>query len=240
MQTLSGQARGKPPPIPGEGLENRLVATAMQHVVKSTRARRRLTLLILDPDLRRRAALSVLLGDAGHYAVPLESLRELMDHPAIPDCLLVADGHDLIRDASEFYARFGKVPTIVAYAEDVVLRNLVKAVRDGSEGYLAYPFGPADLQGTLDEIDAENARQDGAASPGKGAADGQPATGRVLTPRETEVLGMVAQGLSNNQIAEALNISKRTVEVHRYNILGKLNARNSIEASNIARRLQLI
>jgi two-component system, LuxR family, response regulator FixJ len=221
-------------------VENAFVTAVIKPGMKSTRARRRLILLVLDPDLHRRAGISALLIEAGHYAVPLETMQELMDHPAIPDCIIVADGHDLIRDTVEFYSRFGKVPTIVAYADHVVLRNLVKAVRDGSEGYLAYPFGPAELQGALDEIDLENARDIAIAGARNIPGNRHKPAGRLLTPREIEVLGMVAQGLSNDQIAETLKISKRTVEVHRHNILGKLNARNSIQASNIARRLQLI
>ena len=45
----------------------------------------------------------------------------------------------------------------------------------------------------------------------------------LLTPREREVLQLVAEGKSNKEIANLLNLSLYTVETHRSNILGKLN-----------------
>lgn len=201
----------------------------------------RLSLLVLDPDLHRRAAISATLDRIGHYAVPLESLKELIDHPAVPDYVLVADGSDLVRYIARFYSKFGLTPPIIAYSDEIVLRQLVKAVREGASGYLRYPFGRAEFERALEDISLDRPES---APEKKGDSielGGAPqAKGRRLTPRETEVLGMVAEGMSNVQIAQTLQISRRTVEVHRYNILSKLNARNSIEASNIARRLQLI
>lgn len=51
-----------------------------------------------------------------------------------------------------------------------------------------------------------------------------------LTPREYEVLKLVAQGLNNAQIAEQLSISKRTVNVHITRIMGKLGLENRAQA----------
>ncbi|MEA3339787.1 MAG: response regulator transcription factor, partial [Chloroflexota bacterium] len=63
--------------------------------------------------------------------------------------------------------------------------------------------------------------------------DTPPSTGddlvEPLTPRETEVLHLIAQGHTNNQTAEILCISVRTVESHRANIMGKLGARGRVE-----------
>lgn len=56
-----------------------------------------------------------------------------------------------------------------------------------------------------------------AQEPGAGALKGT-----VLTPREREVAGLVAEGLSNRQIAEKLYVSERTAETHVQNILTKL------------------
>jgi DNA-binding CsgD family transcriptional regulator/tetratricopeptide (TPR) repeat protein len=58
-----------------------------------------------------------------------------------------------------------------------------------------------------------------------------------LTAREREVLGLVAQGRTNAQIAETLFISPKTATVHVSNILGKLGVRNRVEAATIAHRL---
>lgn len=51
----------------------------------------------------------------------------------------------------------------------------------------------------------------------------------TLSPREDEVMALMLSGALNKQIAEALNISMRTVEVHRGRVLSKMGARNGIE-----------
>src|SRR5215218_5947182 len=58
-----------------------------------------------------------------------------------------------------------------------------------------------------------------------------------LTPREAEVLGLVARGYTNRQIAAALVVSVKTASVHVSHILDKLDARNRVEAAAIAHRL---
>jgi DNA-binding CsgD family transcriptional regulator/tetratricopeptide (TPR) repeat protein len=58
-----------------------------------------------------------------------------------------------------------------------------------------------------------------------------------LTPREAEVLGLVARGYTNRQIAAALVISTKTASVHVSHILAKLDAQNRVEAAAIAHRL---
>ena len=53
----------------------------------------------------------------------------------------------------------------------------------------------------------------------------------TLTARETEVLQRLAEGLTDHEIAEALTLSPRTVEMHVSNVLRKLGARNRAEAA---------
>ena len=60
-----------------------------------------------------------------------------------------------------------------------------------------------------------------------------------LTPREAEVLALVAAGRSNRQIAQALFISPKTVGVHVSIILAKLGVTGRVEAATIAHRLGL-
>jgi DNA-binding CsgD family transcriptional regulator len=61
-----------------------------------------------------------------------------------------------------------------------------------------------------------------------------------LTPREREVLEMLAAGRSDGQIAEALFISKKTAAVHVGNIKGKLGASSRVEIATIALRTGLV
>lgn len=60
-----------------------------------------------------------------------------------------------------------------------------------------------------------------------------------LTPRESDVLRLVAQGLSNGQIGEKLFISTKTASVHVSNILAKLGVRSRGEAAAVAHQLRL-
>jgi DNA-binding NarL/FixJ family response regulator len=67
-----------------------------------------------------------------------------------------------------------------------------------------------------------------------------PATEQVLTPREREVLSLVAEGLSNEAIGARLGISVKTAKKHRENIRAKLNISSAVEAAQAAARLGLV
>ncbi|MCX2679197.1 response regulator transcription factor [Galbibacter sp. EGI 63066] len=61
-----------------------------------------------------------------------------------------------------------------------------------------------------------------------------------LTKREKQILSHVLKGQSNKEIAEELKISKRTAEVHRFNLMKKLGVKNQIELANKARTHNLV
>jgi NarL family two-component system response regulator YdfI len=63
---------------------------------------------------------------------------------------------------------------------------------------------------------------------------------RVLTPREIEVLGLMADGASNKLIAHKLSISEHTVKFHVTSILSKLNAGTRTEAVTLGVRMGLV
>jgi DNA-binding CsgD family transcriptional regulator len=77
--------------------------------------------------------------------------------------------------------------------------------------------------------------------PAATTAPGAPMPGEQLglTPREAEVLALVAAGRSNRQIAQALFISPKTASVHVSNILAKLGVAGRVEAAAVAHRLGL-
>ena len=120
-------------------------------------------------------------------------------------------------------------------------RDLLAAVRHGALGYLTKDLsGDALLRAvrgirrgdlpmsrshaaTVVESLARNARKRG-----PGQDDG---LGGVLSSRETEVLRLLADGLTDREIAAALAISPRTVESHVSSLLGKLGVRNRAEAA---------
>jgi DNA-binding NarL/FixJ family response regulator len=72
--------------------------------------------------------------------------------------------------------------------------------------------------------------------PSDGAENRVPGVGQELTAREREVLGCLAEGMSNKQIASALGISVRTVTVHVSNLLRKTGSASRTEAALLAVR----
>lgn len=62
----------------------------------------------------------------------------------------------------------------------------------------------------------------------------------VITKREKEILKLLLSGKGNKEIAEALDISKRTAEVHRFNLMKKLKVKNLMELSNKANEFSLL
>ncbi|MEW2549186.1 response regulator transcription factor [Streptomyces sp. NPDC047002] len=118
--------------------------------------------------------------------------------------------------------------------------DVLEAVKSGATGYLVKSASTAELveavrrtavgdavftPGLAGLVLGEYRRL--AAEPGQAGADEQRAP--QLTDRETEVLRLVAKGLSYKQIAERLVISHRTVQNHVQNTLGKLQLHNRVE-----------
>ncbi len=61
-----------------------------------------------------------------------------------------------------------------------------------------------------------------------------------LSPREFQVLDLVVEGLNNNEIGGRLNLSPKTIENHRYNLMNKLGVRNAVELMHYVRKNGLL
>jgi DNA-binding CsgD family transcriptional regulator/tetratricopeptide (TPR) repeat protein len=104
----------------------------------------------------------------------------------------------------------------------------------------AVDMGAAPLRERLERL-AERARIVlASAEPIPAATTHSVADDLGLTPREVEVLGQLARGRTDRQIAEELFISKKTASVHVSNLLRKLDASNRIEAAEIGQRVLLV
>lgn len=150
---------------------------------------------------------------------PFETARSQVRLAAVHRAHGRADEADrLLSDARTTAERLGAVPLLAEIGRTAGPR--LRAVEPGSRA-----AGPVSrVTGRTPAPDAP------------GAADGPPA----LTRREHEVLGLVAQGRSNGEIARELFISTKTVSVHVSNILGKLGAASRTEAAALARRQGLL
>jgi DNA-binding NarL/FixJ family response regulator len=76
--------------------------------------------------------------------------------------------------------------------------------------------------------------------PPQAAEAEDPARQLGLTRREREVLGLVAEGLTNREIAQALFVTEKTAGAHVSSILAKLHVRSRLEAATAAQRLGLV
>ena len=94
--------------------------------------------------------------------------------------------------------------------------------------------------GCLARLQRAFAPEQAAAARGRDTAAGLPGLVEPLTPRELEVLGMLAAGRSNQVIAAELVVTLDTVKKHVSHVLGKLGAANRTEAVARARELELI
>ena len=130
----------------------------------------------------------------------------------------------------------GRWLPIIAFAEEPGTDQIVRAILGGAVYYLTWPCDAAQVIGAL--IGAETT---GAALGSLKLREAR-ARSRVqrLTRREREVLVGVAVGMSNRVIGEQLDISPRTVEIHRANMLTKIGAQDTSEAIRIAIEASLV
>jgi DNA-binding NarL/FixJ family response regulator len=138
-----------------------------------------------------------------------------------------------------------KVVVLTTYADD---RSVLDALRAGALGYLTKDAGAAEIQQALHRVADGQAALDPAVQRHlvEAIADGVPsgpATASLpagLTPREAEVLTLIAAGLSNTEIAERLVVSEATVKSHVNHMLAKIGARDRAQAVGYAYRHGLV
>jgi DNA-binding NarL/FixJ family response regulator len=125
-------------------------------------------------------------------------------------------------------------------------RYLYEALKAGAAGYVVKTVADRDLvEAVRAAMRGERFLYPGAMTPLiaeflHSARQDLPVREDPLTPREQEVVKLVAEGYTNKQIAETLVISEKTVERHRANILEKLGMRDRVELTRYAIRQGLI
>ncbi|MFJ3079322.1 response regulator [Streptomyces halstedii] len=124
-----------------------------------------------------------------------------------------------------------KVLIVTSFTEQ---RTVVPALRAGASGYVYKDVDPDALAGAIRSVHAGHVLlQPEVAGALLAQEDGGGGTGRggTLTEREREVLGLIADGRSNREIARALVLSEKTVKTHVSNILMKLDLSDRTQAA---------
>jgi NarL family two-component system response regulator LiaR len=206
-------------------------------------------------------AIRILIAD--DHAIVREGLRSLIDtEPGMelsgeaadgieavlkarslqPDVILL----DLVMPRQDGIAAIGEIKrenprarilVLTSFAED---EKVFPAIKAGALGYLLKDASPHELlQAIRDVHRGESSLHPTIARKLIGElnrASDLPPTDEPLTAREVEVLSLVAQGLTNQEIADQLVVSERTVRTHVTNILGKLHLANRTQAALYALR----
>jgi FixJ family two-component response regulator len=191
----------------------------------------RYKLHIVDGDSRRRAQLARIAYDLGHHAEVYSGLDELAERPPDNGILVVHDSPEIdsTGEAAGALAMLGEagiwLPLILADEHPTTAR-VVEGIKQGALDFLELPCAEDRLASALARVAQEAAVQ------GEKHQRTMEARERIatLSGREREVLELLAEGCSNKQIARALGISPRTVEIHRSNMMTKLGARHAAEA----------
>jgi DNA-binding NarL/FixJ family response regulator len=133
------------------------------------------------------------------------------------------------------------VVILTTYADD---RSVIDALRAGARGYLTKDAGGADIRHALRQVLDNHAVIDPAVqhhvidtiatlSPAQVGQSPSPLPAG-LTPREAEVLSLIATGMSNREIAAHLVVSEGTVKSHINHLLAKIDARDRAQAVTYA------
>lgn len=193
----------------------------------------KISVLIVDDHTIVRQGLRTLLelmeditvvGEAANGKIAVQMAAELRPDVVLMD--LIMPEMDGIRATHEI-GQLGlgtRVIVLTSFSDD---SNIIPAIQAGAAGFLLKDVSPIDL------VDAIRAAQRGEARLHPSVArklmeqvavrpEAPKPGGEDITGREMDVLRLVAQGMSNREIAEALVISEKTVKTHISSLLGKL------------------
>jgi two-component system response regulator FixJ len=197
---------------------------------------KRRNVALVDSDFRRRAAISHELAGSGIHIEPFEDVPEILSRWPRSATVLVEDRGGNIGELLEAMTESGNWLPLVAFSERPNTNRIVRAILDGAIDYIEWPMQAGQLVPILDAAETSGT------TIGTLKLREARARSRVqkLTRREREVLAGVAGGLSNRLIGERLDISPRTVEIHRANMLTKMGAHHTSEAIRIAIEASLV
>lgn len=214
----------------------------------------RIRILIVDDHAILRQALRQLLeespevevvGDAGNGREAIAATEKLLPDVILMD--MVMPGLNGLEATRQIRKRFPKTRVLIltGYMED---EQILAALRSGASGYVVKRSDVEELLLGIQAVHRGNPYFSSSISNGDAIdqylwqakkEDGK-AGYDLLTSREREVLQLIAEGYSNQRIAQELFISVKTVEAHKAHIMSKLQARNRTDLIRYALRKGLV
>ena len=194
------------------------------------------TIFVVDDDFRVREALVDLFASRNLHCVAFASATEYLrsGKPSGPSCLVLdvslPDINGLRLQSS--MARTDHPPIVFITGHGDVASS-VRAMKAGAIDFLTKPWDDEELlQAVRQALDQDREQR-------RGRAELMELEGRLatLTPREREVLPLVARGLQNKQAAAQLGISEVTLQIHRSKIMQKMKAASLADLVRMAAKL---
>jgi DNA-binding NarL/FixJ family response regulator len=180
-----------------------------------------------DPDIR-------IVGEASNGKEAIQLAQEHKPQVIVMD--MAMPEMDGVQATREIMKRLPKTAVLLLsmYSQENYVRNAFDA---GAQGYVLKNASDIDLASAIKDVAAGKRVLD----PGLVAAEREPDdTFDKLTPREKQILQLIAEGNSNKEIAGMLNLSVNTVAVHRANLMDALGMHRTAELVVFAIRKGLV
>ncbi|KAF1021145.1 MAG: Transcriptional regulatory protein FixJ [Paracidovorax wautersii] len=199
---------------------------------------------VIDDDASVRDALGWLLHTRHQLAETYPSAEAFLAAldsegrdfaPAVPCCLLLDVRMPPGMSGLELFQRLLdrqllQVMPVIFLSGHADVSMAVDAVKRGAFDFCEKPFSDNAL---VDRVEQALSRSQQALAQLRQTRDVRQLIERELTERERGVMELVVQGLSNKQVADQLDISVRTVEVHRARVFEKMNVKSAVELANL-------
>jgi two-component system response regulator FixJ len=191
--------------------------------------RDKIEIWVIDSVARRRSFVTSRLSEMGYPALPLDPSDRLPETLGRAVIAMINDDTDVVDRVLD--CRDKQQISCVVYSDSLKAKRAAELVRRGVTELMDWPCEQQDIAEAVSTAQACLSVQ---APEGPRVAS---ARDRVdaLSSREREVLGGVMSGKTSRQIAETLNLSHRTVEVHRINCFRRLGVNTTSEAVRLGK-----
>jgi DNA-binding NarL/FixJ family response regulator len=192
--------------------------------------------------LSSRPGLEV-VGEAGSADEVVAAVDDLRPDVVLVDLMMPGGGIEAIGRVRALADTdgFGDPPRLLVLTSFVGDDQVLPALGAGASGYLLKDVDPSDLEAAVRTVHRGGSVLGPAVAPrvlDRATSAGPAVDDRLaeLTPRERDVLGLLGQGMSNRQIADALYVAEKTVKTHMSSILTKLRVHDRTQAALYAAR----